>query len=268
MQIVKARTEKFDIIKHITHKTISEIYPHYYAKGVVDFFLAHHNNENIMKDILAGYVYLILDGEEAIGTVTIKENEICRLFVLPEHQHRGVGRQLLDFAEEMIAEEYTEIYLDSSLPAKNSYLKRGYVAVEAHKIVAENGDVLCYDLMEKNSNYKNRKINYDGKKFVPKSNTENGEVDGKTVFHYHQKENTIWAEYFGGEIKQGFLIGTVDNNGKLAFTYQHLNESDQLRLGKCNSTPVILNDGRIELHEEWQWLNGDESKGTSVLIEV
>ena len=43
---------------------------------------------------------------------------------------------------------------------------------------------------------------------------ENGEVDGQTVFHYHQKGNTIWAEYFGGEIKQGFLIGTVDYNGK------------------------------------------------------
>lgn len=133
----------------------------------------------------------------------------------------------------MIAEEYTEIYLDSSLPAKSTYLKRGYVAIEAHKIVAENG-----------------------------------EVDGQTVFHYHQKGNTIWAEYFGGEIKQGFLIGTADNNGNLAFTYQYLNESNQLRLGKCNSTPVFLEDGKMEIHEEWQWLNGDKSKGTSVIVEV
>ena len=38
---------------------------------------------------------LILDKEEAIGTVTIKENEICRLFVLPKYQHKGFGRQLL-----------------------------------------------------------------------------------------------------------------------------------------------------------------------------
>ncbi len=155
MQIIKAQAEKFDTVKRITHNTILEIYPHYYAGGVVDFFLAHHNDENIMKDILAGIVYLISDGEEAIGTVTIKGNEICRLFVLPEYQHRGFGRQLLDFAEKMIAQEHTEIYLDSSLPAKGTYLKRGYAAVEAHKIVAENGDVLCYDLMKKNSNYKN-----------------------------------------------------------------------------------------------------------------
>ena len=268
MKIEKAQSNKFDIIKQITHKTIAEIYPHYYAKGAVDFFLTHHNNENIVRDIQAGIVYLIFDEEEAIGTVTIKENEICRLFVLPEYQHKGVGRQLLDYAEKMIAENYTEIYLDSSLPAKNTYLKRGYVAVEAHKIVTENGDVLCYDLMKKNSNYKNREINYDGKNFVSKRNTENGEVNEETVFYYHQKENIIWAEYFGGEIKQGFLVGTVENNGKLEFTYQHINESNQLRLGRCNSFPVFLEDGRMEIHEEWQWLNGDKSKGTSVIVEV
>ena len=109
-----------------------------------------------MKDLLAGIVYLILDGEEAIGTVTIKENEICRLFVLPKYQHKGFGRQLLNFAERIIAEEYTEIYLDSSLPAKSTYMKRGYVSdYKDHpiKVLYENGvkvtintdDLLLFD---------------------------------------------------------------------------------------------------------------------------
>ena len=161
LYIEKIDRTYFEEVKRITVNTIKNIYPHYYPDGAVNFFLEHHNSENITKDILADIVYLIMDGEETLGTVTIKENEICRLFVLPKYQHKGFGRQLLNFAEKMIAEEYTEIYLDSSLPAKSTYLKRGYVAVEAHKIVAENGDVLCYDLMKKNSNYKNRKVNYD-----------------------------------------------------------------------------------------------------------
>ena len=151
MYIVKAQLENFEDVKLITHKTISEIYPRYYPKGVVDFFLAHHNDENIMKDILSEIVYLIIDDKEAIGTVTVKKNEICRLFVLPQKQHKGVGRQLLDFAEKIVEEEYPEIYVDSSLPAKSIYMKRGYVIVEAHTIVTENGDVLCYDLMKKKS---------------------------------------------------------------------------------------------------------------------
>ena len=64
MYIVKAQLENFEDVKLITHKTISEIYPRYYPKGVVDFFLAHHNDENIMKDILSEIVYLIIDDKE------------------------------------------------------------------------------------------------------------------------------------------------------------------------------------------------------------
>lgn len=268
MKIFKADETQFDKVKQIAHETIAEIYPRYYPTGVVDFFLAHHNDENIKKDIVSGCVFLLGNEEKAIGTVTIKENEINRLFVLPKFQHKGFGRMLMDFAEERIAEEYVEICLDSSLPAKHTYLKRGYVAVEAHTIVAENGDVLCYDWMKKNSRSKSQHINYDGRKFVPKTNTENGEVDGQTVFHYHQRENIIWAEYAGGEILRGFLIGMADESGKLEFTYQHINASMQIRLGKCNSIPVRQEDGRLEMYEEWQWLNGDESKGESVIVEV
>lgn len=32
--------------------------------------------------------------------------------------------------------------------------------------------------------------------------------------------------------------------------------------------PQILDSGKIELSEEWQWLNGDKSKGTSIIIEM
>lgn len=155
MNIVKAQSENFEIVKLIAHKTISEIYSHYYARGVVDFFLAHHNDENIEKDISAENVFLIMDGKDTIGTITIKENEVCRLFVLPKHQGKGAGKQLLDFAEEIISDKYKEIYLDSSLPAKNIYRKRGYVTVESHTISVENGDVLCYDVMKKNCDLKN-----------------------------------------------------------------------------------------------------------------
>lgn len=37
--------------------------------------------------------------------------------------------------------------------------------------------------------------------------------------------------------------------------------------GKCHSIPQVMEDGTIELREEWQWLNGDKSKGASILIE-
>lgn len=87
--------------------------------------------------------------QNVVGTVTIKDNEICRLFVLPEYQGQGYGRELLDYAEHCISQEHKQIVLDASLPAKGIYQKRGYVEIETNYIKTNYEDYLCYDVMEK-----------------------------------------------------------------------------------------------------------------------
>lgn len=149
MEIVKATEQDFNEVRRITQITISEVYPKYYPSGAVEFFKNHHNDNNILDDIKDGIVYVLQDGDCYVGTVTIKNNDINRLFVLPEHQHKGYGRSLLDFAEAEILKKYDEILLDASLPAKAIYLKRGYLEFEYHQIETLNGDYLCYDLMKK-----------------------------------------------------------------------------------------------------------------------
>lgn len=144
-----AKKTDFDSVKNITQTTIWSVYPKYYPRGAVQFFSDYHSDERIKADIDAGDVYLIeADGTE-IGTVTIADNEINRLFVLPEFQHRGYGKKLIDFAEEMIRGEYDHVILDASLPAKQMYLKRGYAASKYNMIETESGDYLCFDIMEK-----------------------------------------------------------------------------------------------------------------------
>lgn len=150
MSIKQAVLSDINIVKTISEVTISEIYPHYYPKGTVAFFLNYHNEENILNDIEMNRVYLCLDqSQEVIGTVTIKENEICRLFVLPVHQGMGYGTAMLDFAEKIVFNKYSKIVLDASLPAKKIYLKRGYKDVNFNILSTRDNDFLCYDVMEK-----------------------------------------------------------------------------------------------------------------------
>lgn len=150
MGIRKAVLSDLNIIKKISETTITEIYPHYYPKGAVEYFLAHHNEANILNDIKMSRIFLCLDTEQNIvGTVTIKGNEICRLFVLPCYQGKGYGTRLIEHAEKIISWKYSKIVLDASLPAKKMYLKRGYTDVEFNVIATENHDFLCYDVMEK-----------------------------------------------------------------------------------------------------------------------
>ncbi len=147
--ILKAAEKDLDMVVNIMHTTISGIYSRYYAMGVVDFFLKHHNRQNILADIENGIVWMLEADNCLVGTVTVKENAVNRLFVLPEYQSRGFGSQLMDFAEKKIAESFDRIYIDSSLAAKEMYLKRGYKEKQTCKIIANNGDILVYDEMEK-----------------------------------------------------------------------------------------------------------------------
>ena len=111
-------------------------------------------------------------------------------------------------------------------------------------------------------------VNTVDSKFISKMNFENGEVGEQTNFTYHQNENLLWAEYSGGDILKGSLIGTVLCNGELDFVYHHMNQNMQIKTGKCHSVPTVQENGKIELSEQWQWTSGDYSKGESMLVEV
>lgn len=165
-----AQMKDLEHILRITRITISETYSHYYAEGVVDFFLQHHSRENILVDIENEIVWLWEEEGKLVGTVTIQRDAVKRLFVLPEYQSRGYGSQLMDFAEDKIAGNYSHVHIDSSLAAKEMYLKRGYREKKTCRIQADNGDILIYDEMEKRITRQYGKINYDGKFFVPERN--------------------------------------------------------------------------------------------------
>src|SRR5689334_20725460 len=103
--------------------------------------------------------------------------------------------------------------------------------------------------------------NYDGKTFRPVVNTPNGQVTGETLFRYRQQGDLLTATYEGGGIRAGQSLGLVKEDGSLEFCYHHVTDAGELRSGKCTSTPESLDDGRIRLHEFWQWTMGDLSEG-------
>jgi len=108
----------------------------------------------------------------------------------------------------------------------------------------------------------------DGKIFRSIGNSDNGDVDGETRFHYRQSGHLVTATYSGGTVVEGHLIALMLPDGSLDMRYHHVNIRGDLMLGTCRSVPERLPDGRLRLHEEWQWLSGDRSSGRSVIEEV
>ncbi|MDQ0640788.1 hypothetical protein QF042_004353 [Pedobacter sp. W3I1] len=110
-------------------------------------------------------------------------------------------------------------------------------------------------------------INYNNKFFKPTSNAENGETSNETIFKYKQTGNILTAEYTGGKIIFGHLIGLVDESGNIEMRYHQVNNQGELMTGICHSKPERLANGKIRLHETWQWTSGDKSKGQSIIEE-
>jgi hypothetical protein len=111
-------------------------------------------------------------------------------------------------------------------------------------------------------------LNYNNKKFRSISNSKNGEVSEDMIFHYQQNGNILTCDYQGKQIAKGHLIGLVDNQGNIEMNYHQINISGELMTGICHSKPEVLENGKIRLHENWQWTSGDKSKGNSVLEEI
>ncbi|GGH40108.1 n-acetylglutamate synthase [Dyadobacter endophyticus] len=111
-------------------------------------------------------------------------------------------------------------------------------------------------------------INYNNKVFVPLSNSENGEVDLGMQFVYQQSGNIVTSTYAGGRIRSGHLIALVDEHGNLDMRYHQVNDKGEITTGICKSTPEQLPNGKIRMHEKWQWTSGDRSEGESLLEEL
>jgi hypothetical protein len=111
-------------------------------------------------------------------------------------------------------------------------------------------------------------FNYHNKKFSAVSNTPNGETSAQTIFHYKQEGNVVTAHYTGGSVVTGHLIGVVDDKGVIDMRYHQVNLRGELMTGICHSVPELMSNGKIRLHETWQWTSGDKSKGESVIEEL
>ncbi len=89
----------------------------------------------------------------------------------------------------------------------------------------------------------------------------------RRFFFYHQKDHYLWGHYEGGAVSKGVILGKVEPDGSLNFEYQHFDDNGQLKKGRCHSRPETV-DGLIYLYEEWQWTQGTEGNGTSIIKEI
>ncbi|MFJ8857331.1 hypothetical protein ACIRD8_02750 [Streptomyces sp. NPDC102451] len=106
----------------------------------------------------------------------------------------------------------------------------------------------------------------DGLVLSPVADQAPGQVGTRTRFTYHEQDGRIWAEYAGGDVVRGHLVGTREGD-TLDFRYVQLKQDGTTSSGHCASTVTELLDGRVRLDETWAW-ESQEGSGTSVVEEL
>lgn len=232
---------------------------------------------------------LLINGEIAcIWATTLQDEDIWgtanqepavyihRIATHPNYKGQRLVRQIVQWANQYCLDHQLQfVRLDTVGLNKgliNHYLKMGFTFLGTKKL--ENtqdlpkhyskGPVCLFQRSPMDS----LSINYNNRRFKPIQNTENGETSQETIFNYKQDGNIITANYQGGEIIKGQLIGLVDEDGTIDMRYHHINTNGELMTGTCISKPKFTENGKLRLQENWQWTGGDKSIGKSNLEEI
>lgn len=98
------------------------------------------------------------------------------------------------------------------------------------------------------------------------STSENGVVDHNTIFHFRQKQDMIYAQYSGGQIAQGYLVGNLIGTS-ISFTYCQRQVDGVLDYGASKAI-LSYENGRLRITEKFEWASRPGKSGINILEEV
>lgn len=101
---------------------------------------------------------------------------------------------------------------------------------------------------------------------VPETDAD-GVVNSETIFKFSQTNNTVTAEYSGGKIEKGFLIGSL-NDDELNFSYCQKQMDGKLDYGESKCEILKDDSGKLILIEYFEWKSRPGIKGKNVFREM
>jgi len=112
------------------------------------------------------------------------------------------------------------------------------------------------------------KLNLDRVKMNVIKTADNGVVNHETIFLFSQKEGVVSAEYSGGKIRQGYLIGKLSPQNQLMFSYCQMQLDGTLDNGMSVCELSRNENGKIILTEHFEWKSRPGEYGTNIFQEL
>ena len=109
-------------------------------------------------------------------------------------------------------------------------------------------------------------ISLEGRTMHASKTAPGGVVNADTIFRFQQTGDMVTAEYAGGGIRRGSLVGLL-SNGELHFRYAQLQDDGRLDGGESHCEVEIDESGRVSIVEHYEW-GSRSGAGTNVISEL
>ena len=161
MKLVKANSEHIPIIIDLTKKIWPVAYGEILSKAQLDYMIDKFYNETALREQIEvkGHVFYLAqdENEKYVGFLSYEINcepnktKIHKIYVLPETQGTGLGRQFFELVKEKAIENHqSAIFLNVNKynNAIHFYTKLGFTKVNDEVIDIGNGYVMDDYVME------------------------------------------------------------------------------------------------------------------------
>jgi GNAT superfamily N-acetyltransferase len=146
MATIYREMDKEDVgaVRGLVCRTVDVSYRGAYSPRAIAFFKEYHSPQNIERDAISGTTLVAFRDGVLVGTGTLVDGEIKRVFVDPEHQGRGIGRGLMErLIERARKEGRATATLDASLVSRSMYEHMGFRSIREGR--RDLGDNLSLD---------------------------------------------------------------------------------------------------------------------------
>ena len=160
MKIVLCKIEQLNVVIDLTKKIWPVAYGEILSKAQLDYMIDKFYNETALRELIQkGHVFYLAqdENEKYVGFVSYEINsepnktKIHKIYVLPETQGTGLGRQFFELVKEKAIENHQKaVFLNVNKynKARFFYEKLGFTIVKDEVIDIGNGYVMDDYVME------------------------------------------------------------------------------------------------------------------------
>ena len=150
IQVRQAEEEDLPSIYRLVQSVVAISYNGVYPAEAIEAFQNHHSEEQIRIDATDGYTIVAQYNDEIVGTGTLYETSIRRVYISPRHQRKGIGRLIVhELEKKALTEKLTTLDLGASLVSRQFWESLGFVVHREDYVPVRNDQELHYFWMVK-----------------------------------------------------------------------------------------------------------------------